>query len=71
MQKCEDADKVKRSFFGLLKISDLVCRRAGLSRNCLGSDVALNAIPQTLIDQLPEFSGYVLISHDDLGRNRS
>lgn len=58
--------KITESVYSLLKLSDLVCRRAGLKRNELGNNSRVKVLPRMLADRASEIRGLVQFSLADL-----
>ncbi|QGW84405.1 zinc chelation protein SecC [Variovorax paradoxus] len=54
--------------YALLTLSDLVCRRAGLQRNQLGSEIGLKVLPKQLVQQRNELQKLVQFSMADLAQ---
>lgn len=58
--------KIAESVHALLKLSDFVCRRAGLKRNDLGANSRLRALPRILANRASEIRGLVQFGLADL-----
>lgn len=56
------------SVYALLTLSDLVCRRAGLQRNQLGSEIRVKVLPKQLVQQRNELQKLMEFSTADLAQ---
>lgn len=52
-------NEIAQSVHSLLKLSDLICRRAGLQRNVRGSDSGFDTLPDLLAQRFIEFQDLV------------
>lgn len=58
--------RIANSIHALLKLSDLVCRRAGLTRNERGSETRTKVLPKKLAQSSSELRGLVQFTFEDL-----
>ncbi len=59
-------EQIKRSFFALLNISDMVCEKAGLHRYQRGSDVMNRVLSPNNIPEREELISHVLVTFKEL-----
>ena len=59
-------DDLRDSVFALLRLSDIVCERAGLVRYQLGNDIPANALPDDIAGRLDAIQRLVRFSREEL-----
>jgi hypothetical protein len=57
---------IVESSYGLLKLSEITCQRAGYARGQLGSDVPCEKIPGEILQRMPELIERISFSSSDL-----
>jgi hypothetical protein len=59
-------DELRNSVYALLRLSDLVCEKAGLARYQLGGEMPAKALPKSLIRDLDSLRSRVRFTKSDL-----
>lgn len=62
----EGYNELRESVYGLLKLSDAVCERAGLTRYQLGNEMPENTLPKRFTGSVTRMQDRISFSEDDL-----
>jgi hypothetical protein len=67
--KGEPYDRIRNCVYAMLKLSDLVCERAGLRRYTRGEPTPLDKIPPKILGRLQSLRRCIRFTEDDLSAN--